>query len=84
MTDEGLDTGGVLPEPVEAGPMEIVGMDQVLKRLETIEAVMVHPALETSFAEYTVTEGLLLLLLVLVIVSWCVRMIKGGFAWLLW
>ena len=84
MTDEGLDGGGVLSEPVEAGPMEIVGMDQVLKRLETIEAVMVHPALETPFAEYTVTEGLLLLLLVLVIASWCVKMIKGGFSWLLW
>ena len=84
MTDEGLDVGGVLSEPVEAGPMEIVGMDEVLEHLETIEAVMVHPALETPFAEYTVTEGLLLLLLVLVIVSWCVRMIKGGFAWLLW
>ena len=70
--------------PVDTGPMEIAGMDQVLQHLETMEATMVHPALETPFEEYTVTEGLLLLLLVLVIVSWCVKMIKGGFSWLLW
>ena len=70
--------------PVDTGPMEIAGMDQVLQHLETMEATMVHPALETSFEEYTVTEGLLFLLLVLVIVSWCVKMIKGGFSWLLW
>lgn len=70
--------------PVDTGPMEIAGMDQVLQHLETMEATMAHPALETPFEEYTVTEGLLLLLLVLVIVSWCVKMIKGGFSWLLW
>lgn len=70
--------------PVDTGPMEIAGMDQVLQHLETMEATMVHPALETPFEDYTVTEGLLLLLLVLVIVSWCVKMIKGGFSWLLW
>lgn len=70
--------------PVDTGPMEIAGMDQVLQHLETMEVTMVHPALETPFEDYTVTEGLLLLLLVLVIVSWCVKMIKGGFSWLLW
>lgn len=70
--------------PVDTGPMEIAGMDQVLQHLETMEVTMVHPALETPFEEYTVTEGLLLLLLVLVVVSWCVKMIKGGFSWLLW
>ena len=70
--------------PVDTGPMEIAGMDQVLQHLETMEATMVHPALETPIEDYTVTEGLLLLLLVRVIVSWCVKMIKGGFSWLLW
>lgn len=71
-------------EPVDIGPMEIAGMDQVLRHLETLETTMVHPALDTPFEEYTVTEGLLLLLLVLIVVSWCVKMIKGGFSWLLW
>lgn len=71
-------------EPVEQPPLEIVGMDGLLSRLETLQLTVDHPALETPFEEYTVTEGLLLLLLVLVIVSWCVKMIKGGFSWLLW
>lgn len=71
-------------EPVDIGPMEIAGMDQVLRHLETLDTTMVHPALDTPFEEYTVTEGLLLLLLVLIVVSWCVKMIKGGFSWLLW
>lgn len=82
MTEDGMEL--LVSEVVESSPTEIVGMDEMLKHLETIEATMVHPALETPFEEYTVTEGLLLLLLVLVIVSWCVKMIKGGFSWLLW
>lgn len=69
---------------LDMGSGELVGMDQVLEHLGTMETTLVHPALETPFEEYTVTEGLLLLLLVLVIVSWCVKMIKGGFSWLLW
>ena len=68
----------------DTGPAEIAGMDQVLGYLETLTAAAEHPMMETPFEEYTVTEGLLLLLLVLVIVSWCVKMIKGGFSWLLW
>lgn len=82
MIEDGMDV--LVSEVVESGPTEIVGMDQVLEYLAGIESAVMHPALETPFEEYTVTEGLLLLLLVLVIVSWCVKMIKGGFSWLLW
>ena len=74
----------LLSEPVDTGPMEIAGMEQLLQHLETMETTMVHSALDTPFEQYTVTEGLLLLLLVLLVVSWCVKMIKGGFSWLLW
>ena len=42
-----------------------------------------HPLLTTNFEDYTVAEGLLLSLLLCVVGSWCVRMIKGGFSWLL-
>ncbi len=71
-------------EPVTPSAMEIVGMDQLLENVEMIQLTVDHPALETPFEEYTVMEGLLLLLFVLVIISWCVKMIKGGFSWLLW
>lgn len=42
-----------------------------------------HPLLTTNFEDYTVAEGLLLSLFLCVVGSWCVRMIKGGFSWLL-
>ena len=74
----------LLTEPIDTGPMEIAGMEQLLQHLETMETTVVHSALDTPFEQYTVTEGLLLILLVLLVVSWCVKMIKGGFSWLLW
>ena len=36
----------------------------------------------TNFADYTVTEGLLLLILLFMIIQFCIRMLKGGFSWL--
>ena len=48
----------------------------------TITQTLDHPALTTSFADYTVTEALLLLLLLSVFLSACVRMLRGGFSWL--
>lgn len=71
-------------EPVEQLPMEIVGMDELLAHVETLQLTVDHPALDTPFDEYTVMEGLLLLFLVLIVLSWCVKMLKGGFSWLLW
>lgn len=38
--------------------------------------------LTTPFDDYTVTEGLLLMILLLSVVLLCVKMIKGGFFWL--
>lgn len=78
------DSEELVSEPVDTGPLEIAGMDQVVRHLETMETTLVHSALDTPFEEYTVTEGLLLLLLVLLVVSQCMKMIKGGFSWLLW
>ena len=74
----------VSQEPAEPAVVQVEGMDQLLDHMEVMEAEMVNPALETPFEDYTVSEGLLLLLLVLLLLSWCVRMIKGGFSWLLW
>lgn len=80
-TEEPAEPEAVPAEPVAA---QVEGMDQLLEHMEVIEGELVHPALETPFEDYTVSEGLLLLLLVLLLLSWCVRMIKGGFSWLLW
>ena len=42
-----------------------------------------HPALTTSFQDYTVTEGLLLLILLAAFAA-CIKILKGGFQWLRW
>lgn len=77
------ESGGDLPSAVVSeGPIEIVGMDTALKRLETLQKAVDHPMLTTPFEDYTVTEGLLLLLLLSVFVAACVKLLKGGFAWL--
>lgn len=82
-TEAPVESGEALPaEGTLEGPIEIIGMDTALKRLETIQGVVDHPMMETSFEDYTVTEGLLLLLLLSVFVAACVKMLKGGFAWL--
>ena len=48
----------------------------------TIAQAVDHPALTTSFADYTVTEALLLFLLLAAFLSACARMLRGGFSWL--
>ena len=42
-----------------------------------------RPFLSTPFSEYSVSEGLLLALLLCVFVSAIVKVLKGGFYWLL-
>lgn len=84
-TSEEPDTGAEAAAPsysdvVDSVPIEGVG--QLLQHLETLEHTVVHPMLTTSFQDYTVTEGLLLALLLSVFLSACVKMLKGGFAWL--
>lgn len=48
----------------------------------TITQTLDHPALTTSFAEYTVSEALLLFLLLAAFISACARMLRGGLSWL--
>ena len=60
---EPLPEEGDLFTEVDTGPMEIKGMDKLLTYVETIQQTLDHPALTTSFQDYTVTEGLLLLIL---------------------
>lgn len=58
---------------------------EVKTELVAIKAELApHDLMTTNFADYTVTEGLLLLALIYGVVSVCIRMIKGGFSWLSW
>ncbi|MCD8017395.1 MAG: hypothetical protein LUE97_06325 [Oscillospiraceae bacterium] len=41
-----------------------------------------HLFLETPFSDYTVTEGLLLIIVLLVFLSAIVKLLKEGFYWL--
>ena len=75
---EGTGEGTEIPE--ETGPS---AADTALELLETIQKdVSPHPFLTTDFADYTVTEGLLLLALLLAVISLCIKMLKEGFSWL--
>ena len=76
--------GDILLPEVDTGPMEIKGMDKLLTYAETIQQTLDHPPLTTSFQDYTVTEGLLLLILLAAFAAACVRILKGGFQWLRW
>lgn len=42
-----------------------------------------HPLMTTPFEEYTVTEGLLLLILLLAFLAGMVKVLRGGLSWLL-
>lgn len=50
----------------------------VMTMVQTVD----HPALTTPFEDYTVSEALLLFLLLAAFVSACARMLRGGFSWL--
>ncbi len=78
------EEGDILLPEVDTGPMEIKGMDKLLTYAETIQQTLDHPALTTSFRDYTVTEGLLLLILLAAFAAACIKILKGGFQWLRW
>lgn len=63
---------------------EVLTPEATPEPTETIEMVVEEPRLflATPFEEYTVTEGLLLTLVLLVVVSFLVKTVKEGFYWL--
>jgi len=54
-----------------------------MKNVESIERTVNHPLLTTPFQDYTVTEGLLLLLLLCFFIKACMNMVRRAFSWLL-
>lgn len=57
-------------------------VDGLQQTVDEIRQELDHPLMTTSFQEYTVTEGLLLLLLLSAFVAACARMLREGFSWL--
>lgn len=55
---------------------------EIQKEVTVVAQAVDHPALTTSFADYTVSEALLLFLLLAAFLSACVRMLRGGLLWL--
>ncbi len=54
-----------------------------MKNVESIERTVNHPMLTTPFQDYTVTEGLLLLMLLCFFIKACMNMVRRAFSWLL-
>ena len=55
------------------------------KVTEIAENTAARPLMETPFDDYSVTEGLLLLLVLwLEVINPCIKILKGGFSWLMW
>ena len=68
-----------------ASALEDASSEEVVQLLTEIKAELApHDLMNTNFADYMVTEGLLLSLLLCVVGGWCVKMLKGGFSWLSW
>lgn len=80
----------VAPDPVSGVVEQIAGklldvivdLGRIEKHTAAMEQILDHPALTTTFAEYTVTESLLLLLLLSAFIAACARMLRGGLSWL--
>ena len=70
-------------EESEPEPLEVAGTDEIIRLLETIQTQLTpHPFLTTPFEEYTVTEGLLLLLVLAAFAGCCIKLLRRGFSWL--
>lgn len=86
-----LDPGDVMAVELDPGTLAIIDAIKYVKE-ELIQigdevtelqlSMDSHPMLTTPFEHYTVTEGLLLLLLLAAFLSACARMLRGGFSWL--
>lgn len=57
-------------------------VDGIQEAVEGIQQALDHPLMTTSFQDYNVTEGLLLLLLLSAFIAACAKILKGGFSWL--
>lgn len=80
-----IDTALLLADLLDALTGEdgmVSDVDGLQQTVDEIRQELDRPLMTTSFQDYTVTEGLLLLLLLSAFVAACARMLKEGFSWL--
>lgn len=87
--DAAASSSEPVEEPATETPTEDPAEEPVTETedvTETVEVVEVtpesRPFMTTDFADYTVTEGLLLILVLLIFLQACAKIVKGGFSWL--
>lgn len=56
--------------------------EELQAHVENIETVVAHPFFTTAFADYTVSEGISLLILLVLLLSFLIKCIKEAFSWL--
>lgn len=66
---------------IDNGVGDTLDIDLV-ESISQIDDEQFRPFLTTEFSDYSVTEGLLLALLLFTFLSVCVRVLKEGFFWL--
>lgn len=70
------------PPNADLYPVEVNGLRSVPVTLAAEVPVEARPFLTTDFADYTVTEGLLLCIVLVLIFYKLISVVKGGFSWL--
>lgn len=81
--DNMQDSGAVLFAPIVVEDYEDYGLwDDYQDSGPVVEQSPPRPLMVTSFEDYSVTEGLLLLLVLGLVLSVCLKMLRGGFVWL--
>lgn len=69
----------------EDGASDVLSVvEEIRDGVQDISGALVHPAMSTPLSDYSVTEALLLLLILwLAVVKPCLAMLRGGFGWLM-
>lgn len=74
---EGFDEETEDPSPSPAPELE-----EISERVERIDTTLAHPLLTTPLEDYTVTEGLLLGLLISILAIAVIHLVRRAFSWL--
>lgn len=90
---EDMEIGTIIIELVEQvlGALDTDGdgssdvatvVTEIRQELADVSDALIHPAMITPFTSYTVTEALLLLLVVGKFIEWWIKILKAGFRWM--